>query len=101
MDTQTLLADMKARFAHNSAKHYLKEKFSSKLLVADQNGLWKADVTTLSFLASVTTETVIMLDLYETPVEVNVKSLQDKLLTTYNSVMSQWHNEYKDLENKR
>lgn len=101
MDTQTLLADMKARFAHNSAKHYLKEKFSSKLLVADQNGLWKADVATLSFLASVTTETVIMLDLYETPVEVNVKSLQDKLLTTYNSVMSQWHNEYKDLENKR
>jgi hypothetical protein len=101
MDTQTLLADMKARFAHNSAKHYLKEKFSSKLLVADQNGLWKADISTLTFLSNIEAETIVLLDLYETPVEVNVKSLYDKLYTTYTKIMTQWHTEYKELENKR
>ena len=43
MDTKTLITEAKARFAHNSAKDYLKEKYDAKLLVAEQGGLWKAD----------------------------------------------------------
>ena len=30
MDTKTLIKDAKARFSHNSAKTYLKEKYNSK-----------------------------------------------------------------------
>ena len=101
MDTQTLLADMKARFAHNSAKHYLKEKYSSKLLVADQDGLWRADVPTITFLSNTTSEKIIMIDLYDNPVEVTVSSLLNTLTTTYETVMTEWYNEFKELENKR
>jgi len=101
MDTKKLVADMKARFEHNSAKHYLKEKYSSKLLVADQGGLWKADLNTISFLNSTSNKTTVMLDLYDIPVSVNVKKLKEKLVDAYDTVMSEWHKEYKDLEEKR
>jgi hypothetical protein len=30
MDTKTLITDAKARFAHNSAKDYLKEKYNAR-----------------------------------------------------------------------
>ena len=52
MDTKTLIKDAKARFSHNSAKAYLKEKYSSKLVIAEQGGLWRADAQTIGFLNS-------------------------------------------------
>lgn len=101
MDTAKLIADMKARFEHNSAKHYLKEKYSSKLCVAEQGGYWKADVNTISFLNSVTSRTVVLLDLYDVPISVNTKKLREKLQDVYDTVMTEWNKEYKELENKR
>ena len=52
MDTKSFIADAKARFTHNSAKDYLKEKFTAKMLIADQGGLWKADLNIINFLTS-------------------------------------------------
>lgn len=101
MDTKKLVADMKARFEHNSAKHYLQEKYSSKLCIAEQGGYWKADVNTISFLNSITSKNVVLLDLYDNPVNVNVKKLKEKLQDVYETVMTEWHKEYKDLETKR
>jgi len=98
MDTKKLVADMKARFEHNSAKHYLKEKYSSKLFVAEQGGYWKADINTISFLNSTTSKTVVLLDIYDIPVSVTTKKLRDKLQDVYETVMTEWHKEYKDLE---
>lgn len=92
---------MKARFEHNSAKHYLKEKYSSKLFVADQGGYWKADVNTISFLNSITSRTVVLLDTYDIPVSVNTKKLREKLQDVYDTVMTAWNKEYKDLETKK
>lgn len=100
MDTKKLVADMKARFAHNSAKHYLKEKYSSKLIVADQGGLWKADPVTLSFLYTSSGET-ILIDLYDNPIKVDAPALYKKLLEVYNVTMQEWHTEHTELENKR
>ena len=103
MDTKKLVADMKARFAHNSAKHYLAEKYSSKLLVADQGGLWKADKETLTFLydTHLVQKEIVLLDTYNTPVKVDCLKLYKKLMEVYNTVMDEWHTEYKELENKR
>jgi len=38
MDTQNLIIESKARFNHNQAKQYLKDKYQSKLTFADQGG---------------------------------------------------------------
>ena len=101
MDTQSLIAEAKARFAHNSSLHYLKEKFSNKLLVADQGGLWKADTHTIAFLNSLTSEKVVLLDVYEYPVEVNRVELIAKLFSVYETIMNEWYSEWKELESKR
>ena len=101
MDTTTLIQESKARFSHNSAKAYLKEKYDSLLIIADQGGLWKADVTTLNFLSSTSDEEVILIDTFNNPIKVNRATLYDKLWQTYKQVMSDYLQEWNNLENKR
>ena len=102
MDTKTLLTESKARFNHNSAKSYLNEKYSSKLLVAEQGGLWRADAQTISFLNSMDDDNfVVILDTFNNPVQVNRDELLIVLKTTYNTIMIEWYKEWKELESKR
>ena len=102
MDTKTLLAESKARFNHNSAKSYLNEKYSSKLLVAEQGGLWRADAQTISFLNSMDGDNfVVILDTFNNPVQVKREELLTLLKNTYNTVMLEWYKEWKELESKR
>lgn len=105
MDTKTLITDAKARFAHNSAKAYLKDKYSSKLTVAEQGGLWTASPALISFLSVQTPftidDTVIVIDNFDNPVQVDGKALLKKLQDTYNTVMNEWHAEWASLESKR
>jgi hypothetical protein len=101
MDTKTLISEAKARFNHNSAKAQLKDKYDSKLIVADQGGLWKATPELIGFLASSTDEHVVLIDNFENPVFVNRISLHDVLYKTYNDAMQSWYSEWKELESKR
>jgi len=104
MDTKTLITEAKARFAHNSAKDYLKEKYDAKLLVAEQGGLWKADQETISFLTVMINDyddRVVIMDTFQNPVLVDRSELLTKLKDVYNSVMAEWYNEWTDLESKR
>lgn len=101
MDTKSLIAESKARFSHNSAKAQLKDKYESKLIVAEQGGLWKATPELIGFLASSTDEHVILIDTFENPVFVNRITLHDTLYKTYNDAMQLWFAEWKELESKR
>ena len=101
MDTKKLISEAKARFNHNSAKAQLKDKYDSKLIVADQGGLWKASPELIGFLAVSTDDLVILVDNFENPVLVNRIALHDVLYKTYNDAMQLWFNEWKELESKR
>ncbi len=101
MDTKTLIAEAKARFNHNSAKELLKEKYSSKLIIAEQGGLWKADASTIGFLNSFTSDKLVLMDTFNNPVEVNRQDLLDRLRDVYQETMNEWHSEWKTLEGKR
>ena len=104
MDTKTLITDAKARFAHNSAKDYLKEKYNAKLLVAEQGGLWRADQETIAFLTVMIhdyDDRVVLMDTFDNPVLVERSELLTKLKDVYNNVMAEWYNEWKELESKR
>lgn len=101
MDIQSLLSEAKARFAHNSAKDYLREKYKNKFLVADQNGLWAADIATITFLQSFDTERLVLLDTHSRPVEVDRLSLLNKLKTVYQDNMASYLKEFKETETKR
>lgn len=101
MDTKSLVVAARARFNHNSAKAYLKEKYDAKLLVADQGGLWKADQQTITFLSSFLNKEIVLVDTFDNPVRVNRQELMDKLCETYKTVMDEWYSEWKELESKR
>jgi len=101
MDTKALISESKARFSHNSAKFYLKEKYNSKLLVAEQNGLWHADMATISLLNSFDSDEIVLIDTFENPVLVNRTKLLSKLKEVYTTVMTEWHKEWQELETKR
>lgn len=101
MDTKTLIAETKARFNHNSAKAYLKDKYDSKFIVADQSGLWRANLETINFLNSSSDEWVILIDTFNNPVRVDREALLEKLSTIYKNVMQEWYDEWSELEKKR
>ena len=101
MDTASLISDAKARFSHNSAKAYLKDKYHSKLIVAEQGGLWTASPALISFLSAIDTEYVVIIDNFDNPVSVNVSELREKIVYTYTTVMDAWHAEWESLESKR
>lgn len=103
MDTKTLIIEAKARFSHNAAKAALSEKYNSKLIVADQGGLWKADLQTITFLYNtpVALNEVVLIDTFNNPVKVNAMQLYHKLREVYDTVMLEWYNELKDLEQRR
>ena len=101
MDTKTLITEAKARFNHNSAKAYLKDKYNSKFIVAEQNGLWKANLETITFLNSSSDEEIILIDTFNNPVKVTRKALLDKLNMVYKTTMEEWYIEWSELEKKR
>ena len=101
MDTKQLISEAKARFNHNSTKAYLKDKYSSKLIVADQGGLWKATPELIGFLASSIDDDIVLVDTFENPVLVNRNALHAALSKTYDEVMFLWYSEWKELEGKR
>lgn len=101
MDTKTLITEAKARFNHNTTKAYLKEKYESKLIVADQLGLWSANLATINFLTSSSEDEIILIDNFNNPVKINRKSLLSKLNAVYKSTMEEWYTEWVALEKKR
>jgi hypothetical protein len=101
MDTQELITEIKARFNHNSAKAYLKSKYQSKLIVAEQGGLWLATPELIAFLTITDRSHTVLLDSYENPVRVDIRQLEIKLRETYNAVMEQWYTESLLLEKNR
>jgi hypothetical protein len=101
MDTKNLVEQAKIRFSHNASKIYLTEKYQNKLVIASQNGLWKSDQNTISFLNSCTGKYIIMVDTFGNPVKVNRFELLKTLSENYYEIMNKWFEEYSELENKR
>ena len=101
MDTKELLKEIKARFNHNLAKDYLKDKYESKLIFADQSGLWKVTPEFLTFLRTSTEESVVLVDTYNNPVVVQRVKLLEKADKWYTDTMTEWANEWKQLEGQR
>lgn len=101
MDTNNLLDLAKARFSHADAKNYLKDKYTSKLFLADQEGYWKATPELIGFLASSSEDTLILVDQYGNPIQVIRAQLLEKLSTAYQTSMSEWLAEYEEIKSKR
>jgi hypothetical protein len=102
MNTDELVAHGRARFEHAAARRTLKEKYQAKLIFAHAGGMWKAGPELLSTLnCCVMDKDVVILDMYETPVNVNTKELWNLAAERWQEQMNAWLIEHEELNKNR
>ena len=101
MNTEQLIAHGRARFDHVAARRLLKEKYQARMLFAHAGGMWRASPELLVLLATVPPGDAVILDLYETPVQVNPEELRGLAMQRWQEQMNAWLIEYKELNKQR
>jgi len=101
MDTNELVAHARARFDHVAAKRVLKEKYEARMLFAYAGGMWRAGAELLAVLAVCPDDTAVLLDLYETPVKVDVRELELAAQQRWQEQMNGWLAEHEELRKQR
>lgn len=101
MDTDQIISKSRARFEHAVAKQVLKEKYQGKLTFAYEGGLWRASPEMITFLSLYGEETIVVLDLYETPVKVHAGNLCQAMKQRWQEQMNAWLAEYTELAKNR
>lgn len=100
-DTDQLVKEIRSRFDHATQKKLLKEKYQSKMTFAHAGGMWQAGPELLTLLHSCPTEDAVILDLYDTPVKVNVLDLQHLAHDRWQEQMNAWLIELQELSRNR
>lgn len=101
MDTDNLIKHARARFDHATARRVLKEKYQAKMIFAHAGGMWRAGPELQTVLLSCPDEQAVMLDLYETPIQVNTRELFAQSQLRWQEQMTAWLVEYEELSKKR
>lgn len=82
-------------------KKLLKEKITTDLHLAYNNGLFKVDVELIAFLSTWEDKELVIEDCYESPIRVDRVELLDLAKQHYRKVMNFWQLEYDKLKNIR
>ena len=101
MDTESLISHARSRFNHESARRLLKEKYQARMLFAYSGGMWRAGPELLVLLATVPPGDAVILDLYETPVQVDPEQLRLMAMQRWQEQMNAWYIEREQLNKKR
>lgn len=101
MDTDTLREHVRARFDHAAARRVLKEKYEAKMIFAHAGGMWRAGPELLTTCLACPGTDAVLLDLYETPVKVNVPELHKIAQTRWQEQMTAWQVEHDTLARQR
>ena len=101
MNTDELISHGRARFEHSAARQLLTEKYQAKMLFAHSGGMWRAGPELLNILATVPPGDAVLLDLYETPVQVRPEELRGLAMQRWQEQMNAWLIEYEELNKQR
>ena len=101
MNTEQLIAHGRARFDHVAARRMLKEKYQARMTFAYGGGMWCAGPELINILATVPPGDAVLLDLYETPVQVRPEELRGMAMTRWQEQMNAWLVEYEELNKQR
>jgi len=96
-----IIKNVKVRFDHNQNKQLLKEKYESKMLFAFEGGMWKASPELIVTLATFTEDTIVLIDMYDNPVQVNKKELLSKTKQHWQEQMNGWLIEFQESSRQR
>ena len=101
MNTDDLISHSRARFDHVAAKRILREKYEARMLFAHSGGMWRAGPELINILATVPPGDAVLLDLYETPVQVRPEELRSLAMQRWQEQMNAWLTEHNKLSTKR
>jgi hypothetical protein len=71
------------------------------MLFAYAGGMWQAGPELLTVLAVCPDESAVLLDLYETPVKVDVRELELAVQQRWQEQLNAWHVEHENLNQNR
>ena len=100
MNTDILISHGRARFDHAAARRVLKEKYQGKLTFAYNGGMWSAGPELLTLL-KLCSGPVVILDLYENPIQITTEELYELALQRWQEQMTAWLVEYEELNKQR
>jgi hypothetical protein len=101
METEKLVAHARARFDHAAARRVLKEKYEAKMLFAHAGGMWRAGPELQNTLLTCPGTEAVLLDLYETPVQVVTRELMTLSQQRWQEQMNAWRVEYENINRNR
>lgn len=101
MNTDDLVAHVRARFDHNTQKKILREKYEARMLFAHNGGMWRAGPELQTTLLTCPDAEAVILDLYQNPIKVNTQELLAQSQQRWQEQMNAWLVEYEQLQTKR
>jgi hypothetical protein len=101
MNTEQLIAHGRARFDHAAARRVLKEKYQARMTFAYRGGMFSAGPDLLVLLATVPPGDAVILDLYETPVQINPEELRGMAMQRWQEQMNAWLIEHEEINQQR
>jgi hypothetical protein len=100
MNSDELISYGRARFDHAAAKRLLKEKYQAKFTFAHNGGMWLAGPELLTLLKCCN-GTIVILDMYENPVQINAEELYEMAIQRWQEQLNAWLIEYEEINKKR
>jgi hypothetical protein len=101
MDTNSLVAQARARLDHTAQKRILRERYQTKLTFAFNGGMFRASPEMITFLSLYGDQTIVVEDLYQNPVEVEANLLLEIMQRRYKEQTNAWLNEYHQMQKQR
>jgi hypothetical protein len=101
MNTDDLISHSRARFDHVADNLILREKYEARMIFAHSGGMWRAGPELLNILATVPPGNAVLLDLYETPVQIRPEELRGVAMSRWQEQMNAWLAEHNELRTKR
>ena len=101
MNTNDLVTHSRARFDLQTKKRLLREKYEAKMLFAYNGGMWRAGPELQTILLTCPGNEAVILDLYETPVRINVPELFARAHECWQEQMNAWLLEWQEQNQRR
>ena len=92
---------IKERFDHEASNQALKEKYQAKMIFAHQGGMFRAGPELIAVLSTMQQDTMVLVDLYDTPVEVVRQELLDSATQRWQEQLNAWMAEHNQLSRER
>ena len=96
-----IITRIKSRFDHAAARKVLQEKYQAKMLFAHSGGMWCAGPELLTPLSNCPGTNAVILDIYQNPVQVQIKELYELAQQRWQEQMNAWLIEHNNLQRQR